>query len=78
MFVFYYFCSLAALEGLCSASVIFHYPGGTAGKTLGRKPSISQPADAGKRHRPGEHIVICSQTDRNCGLDGIIAEGCCL
>ncbi|XP_041811347.1 trafficking protein particle complex subunit 9 isoform X2 [Chelmon rostratus] len=43
----------AALEGLCSASVIFHYPGGTAGKTGGRKPSISQPADAGKRHRPG-------------------------
>ncbi|XP_008330317.1 trafficking protein particle complex subunit 9 isoform X2 [Cynoglossus semilaevis] len=43
----------AALEGLCSASVIFHYPGGTAGKTAGRKPSLSQPADAGKRHRPG-------------------------
>ncbi|XP_076027696.1 trafficking protein particle complex subunit 9 isoform X2 [Genypterus blacodes] len=43
----------AALEGLCSASVIFHYPGGTAGKMGGRKPSISQPADAGKRHRPG-------------------------
>ncbi|XP_035038024.1 trafficking protein particle complex subunit 9 isoform X4 [Hippoglossus stenolepis] len=43
----------AALEGLCSASVIFHYPGGTAGKKAGRKPSVSQPADAGKRHRPG-------------------------
>uniref|UniRef100_A0A8C6SID5 Trafficking protein particle complex 9 n=1 Tax=Neogobius melanostomus TaxID=47308 RepID=A0A8C6SID5_9GOBI len=43
----------AALEGLCSASVIFHYPGGTAGKTAGRRPSISQAADAGKRHRPG-------------------------
>uniref|UniRef100_A0A3Q1I576 Trafficking protein particle complex 9 n=1 Tax=Anabas testudineus TaxID=64144 RepID=A0A3Q1I576_ANATE len=43
----------AALEGLCSVSVIFHYPGGTAGKLVGRKPSISQPADAGKRHRPG-------------------------
>lgn len=56
--VFYYCCSLAALEGLCSASVIFHYPGGTAGKTAGRKPSISQPADAGKRHRPGEHITL--------------------
>ncbi|XP_069559481.1 trafficking protein particle complex subunit 9 [Brachyistius frenatus] len=48
----------AALEGLCSASVIFHYPGGTAGKTLGRKPSISQPADAGKRHRPGAQEVL--------------------
>ncbi|XP_066571939.1 trafficking protein particle complex subunit 9 isoform X2 [Amia ocellicauda] len=43
----------AALEGLCSASVIYHYPGGTAGKSGARKPSISQPADAGKRHRPG-------------------------
>uniref|UniRef100_A0A8C9TN46 Trafficking protein particle complex subunit 9 n=1 Tax=Scleropages formosus TaxID=113540 RepID=A0A8C9TN46_SCLFO len=43
----------AALEGLCSASVIYHYPGGTAGKSSGRKPSISQAADAGKRHRPG-------------------------
>ncbi|KAM9306216.1 trafficking protein particle complex subunit 9 isoform 2-T3 [Pholidichthys leucotaenia] len=43
----------AALEGLCSASVIFHYPGGTAGKTGGRKQSISQSVDAGKRHRPG-------------------------
>ncbi|KAG7266388.1 hypothetical protein CRUP_026048 [Coryphaenoides rupestris] len=43
----------AALEGLCSASVISHYPGGTAGKTGARKPKESQPADAGKRHRPG-------------------------
>lgn len=48
---------VAALEGLCSASVIYHYPGGTAGKSQGRKPSISQPADAGKRHRPGELIA---------------------
>ncbi|XP_061597659.1 trafficking protein particle complex subunit 9-like [Cololabis saira] len=48
----------AALEGLCSASVIFHYPGGTAGKTGGRKPSISQPPDAGKRHRPGAQEVL--------------------
>ncbi|XP_038580658.1 trafficking protein particle complex subunit 9 isoform X1 [Micropterus salmoides] len=48
----------AALEGLCSASVIFHYPGGTAGKTVGRKPNISQPADAGKRHRPGAQEVL--------------------
>uniref|UniRef100_A0A672GED5 Trafficking protein particle complex 9 n=1 Tax=Salarias fasciatus TaxID=181472 RepID=A0A672GED5_SALFA len=48
----------AALEGLCSASVIFHYPGGTAGKTAGRKPSVSQPADAGKRHRPGAQEVL--------------------
>lgn len=74
-FVLYDFCCPAALEGLCSASVIFHYPGGTAGKTAGRKPSISQPADAGKRHRPGEHVMSpCNQTDRNCGLDEIISE----
>ncbi|KAJ8273344.1 hypothetical protein GJAV_G00100540 [Gymnothorax javanicus] len=43
----------AALEGLCSASVIYHYPGGTGGKTGGRKASIAQAVDAGKRHRPG-------------------------
>ncbi|XP_070996129.1 trafficking protein particle complex subunit 9-like isoform X3 [Oncorhynchus clarkii lewisi] len=47
----------AALEGLCSASVIFHYPGGTAGKASGREPSLArgqgQAADTGKRHRPG-------------------------
>uniref|UniRef100_A0A8C7XIP1 Trafficking protein particle complex subunit 9 n=1 Tax=Oryzias sinensis TaxID=183150 RepID=A0A8C7XIP1_9TELE len=52
-----------ALEGLCSASVIFHYPGGTAGKAAGCKPSVCQPADAGKRHRPGgsQNVVdFCS------------------
>uniref|UniRef100_A0A672RIA5 Trafficking protein particle complex subunit 9 n=1 Tax=Sinocyclocheilus grahami TaxID=75366 RepID=A0A672RIA5_SINGR len=43
----------AALEGLCSASVIFHYPGGTAWKSGARKPGVSSAADAGKRHRPG-------------------------
>ncbi|KAG7458179.1 hypothetical protein MATL_G00235340 [Megalops atlanticus] len=48
----------AALEGLCSASVIYHYPGGTAGRTGGRKPSIAQAADAGKRHRPGAQEVL--------------------
>uniref|UniRef100_A0A8C7NSL0 Trafficking protein particle complex subunit 9 n=1 Tax=Oncorhynchus mykiss TaxID=8022 RepID=A0A8C7NSL0_ONCMY len=52
----------AALEGLCSASVIFHYPGGTAGKASGRKPSLAQgqgqAADAGKRHRPGAQEVL--------------------
>uniref|UniRef100_A0A8C5EYB1 Trafficking protein particle complex 9 n=1 Tax=Gouania willdenowi TaxID=441366 RepID=A0A8C5EYB1_GOUWI len=47
----------AALEGLCSASVIFHYPGGT-GKLAGRKPSVSQAADTGKRHRPGAQEVL--------------------
>ncbi|XP_030645125.1 trafficking protein particle complex subunit 9 [Chanos chanos] len=48
----------AALEGLCSASVIFHYPGGTAGKSGARKASVSQAADAGKRHRPGAQEVL--------------------
>uniref|UniRef100_A0AAY5L0J4 Trafficking protein particle complex 9 n=1 Tax=Esox lucius TaxID=8010 RepID=A0AAY5L0J4_ESOLU len=50
----------AALEGLCSASVIFHYPGGTAGKAAGRNPSAAQgqAADAGKRHRPGAQEVL--------------------
>uniref|UniRef100_A0A671UT37 Trafficking protein particle complex subunit 9 n=1 Tax=Sparus aurata TaxID=8175 RepID=A0A671UT37_SPAAU len=59
----------AALEGLCSASVIFHYPGGTAGKTAGRKPSISQPADAGKRHRPGEHMILGALTANGISAD---------
>ncbi|XP_066524848.1 trafficking protein particle complex subunit 9 [Hoplias malabaricus] len=48
----------AALEGLCSASVIFHYPGGTAGKSGARKPSISTASDAGNRHRPGAQEVL--------------------
>ncbi|XP_072459087.1 trafficking protein particle complex subunit 9 isoform X3 [Notamacropus eugenii] len=44
----------AALEGLCSASVIFHYPGGTGGKTGARRPQGSSlPTDTGNRHRPG-------------------------
>ncbi|XP_062874344.1 trafficking protein particle complex subunit 9 [Trichomycterus rosablanca] len=49
----------AALEGLCSASVIIHYPGGTAGKGGARKPVISTATDAaGKRHRPGAQEVL--------------------
>uniref|UniRef100_A0A672RI94 Trafficking protein particle complex subunit 9 n=1 Tax=Sinocyclocheilus grahami TaxID=75366 RepID=A0A672RI94_SINGR len=48
----------AALEGLCSASVIFHYPGGTAWKSGARKPGVSSAADAGKRHRPGAQEVL--------------------
>ncbi|TRY85941.1 hypothetical protein DNTS_032707 [Danionella cerebrum] len=49
----------AALEGLCSASVIYHYPGGTAGKSGVRKPGVSSSAaDAGKRHRPGAQEVL--------------------
>lgn len=54
------FSSSAALEGLCSASVIFHYPGGTAGKSGARKPGLSSAADAGKRHRPGQCVQTAS------------------
>lgn len=44
----------AALEGLCSASVICHYPGGTGGKNGARRcPGGSLPAEAANRHRPG-------------------------
>ncbi|XP_059102860.1 trafficking protein particle complex subunit 9 isoform X2 [Peromyscus eremicus] len=44
----------AALEGLCSASVIYHYPGGTGGKTGARRPQGgSLPSEAANRHRPG-------------------------
>ncbi|XP_019337338.1 trafficking protein particle complex subunit 9 isoform X4 [Alligator mississippiensis] len=44
----------AALEGLCSASVIYHYPGGTGGKAGARRAQGSSlPSEAGNRHRPG-------------------------
>ncbi|XP_027259575.1 trafficking protein particle complex subunit 9 isoform X4 [Cricetulus griseus] len=44
----------AALEGLCSASVISHYPGGTGGKTGTRRlQGGSLPSEAANRHRPG-------------------------
>ncbi|XP_052603915.1 trafficking protein particle complex subunit 9 isoform X4 [Peromyscus californicus insignis] len=44
----------AALEGLCSASVIYHYPGGTGGKTGARRlQGGSLPSEAANRHRPG-------------------------
>uniref|UniRef100_A0A8C5U2N1 Trafficking protein particle complex 9 n=1 Tax=Malurus cyaneus samueli TaxID=2593467 RepID=A0A8C5U2N1_9PASS len=44
----------AALEGLCSASVIYHYPGGTGGKVGPRRAQGgSLSAEAGNRHRPG-------------------------
>ncbi|XP_054547930.1 trafficking protein particle complex subunit 9 isoform X1 [Talpa occidentalis] len=44
----------AALEGLCSASVIYHYPGGTGGPAGGRRFQAGVlPAEAANRHRPG-------------------------
>ncbi|XP_038198237.1 trafficking protein particle complex subunit 9 isoform X2 [Arvicola amphibius] len=44
----------AALEGLCSASVIYHYPGGTGGKAGARRlQGGSLPSEAANRHRPG-------------------------
>ncbi|XP_078209236.1 trafficking protein particle complex subunit 9 isoform X17 [Callithrix jacchus] len=44
----------AALEGLCSASVIYHYPGGTGGKSGARRfQGSALSAEAANRHRPG-------------------------
>ncbi|CAH7109775.1 Trappc9 [Phodopus roborovskii] len=49
----------AALEGLCSASVIHHYPGGTGGRTgVRRLPGGSLPSEAANRHRPGAQEVL--------------------
>ncbi|XP_065525090.1 trafficking protein particle complex subunit 9 isoform X6 [Lathamus discolor] len=49
----------AALEGLCSASVIYHYPGGTGGKVGSRRAQGgSLSAEAGNRHRPGAQEVL--------------------
>ncbi|XP_029410873.1 trafficking protein particle complex subunit 9 isoform X3 [Nannospalax galili] len=49
----------AALEGLCSASVIHHYPGGTGGKTGARRlQGSSLPSEAANRHRPGAQEVL--------------------
>ncbi|XP_053322136.1 trafficking protein particle complex subunit 9 [Spea bombifrons] len=49
----------AALEGLCSASVIHHYPGGTGGKIGSRRPQNAPvSAEASKRHRPGAQEVL--------------------
>ncbi|XP_041045096.1 trafficking protein particle complex subunit 9 isoform X2 [Carcharodon carcharias] len=44
----------AALEGLCSSSVIYHYPSGTGSKpSIRRAYNVCLPSDAGKRHRHG-------------------------
>ncbi|OCT77208.1 hypothetical protein XELAEV_18032406mg [Xenopus laevis] len=49
----------AALEGLCSASVIHHYPGGTGGKAGTQlRQSVTMSADSFKRHRPGAQEVL--------------------
>ncbi|KAM8966802.1 trafficking protein particle complex subunit 9 [Pelodytes ibericus] len=49
----------AALEGLCSASVIHHYPLGTGGKTGARRSqNLALSAEANKRHRPGAQEVL--------------------
>ncbi|XP_056340365.1 trafficking protein particle complex subunit 9 isoform X1 [Oenanthe melanoleuca] len=49
----------AALEGLCSASVIYHYPGGTGGRVGSRRAQGgSLSAEAGNRHRPGAQEVL--------------------
>ncbi|NWX65313.1 TPPC9 protein, partial [Promerops cafer] len=51
----------AALEGLCSASVIYHYPGGTGGQVGSRRAQGgSLSAEAGNRHRPGKDGALTS------------------
>ncbi|XP_067887838.1 trafficking protein particle complex subunit 9 isoform X3 [Heterodontus francisci] len=49
----------AALEGLCSSSVIYHYPSGTGSKpSIRRAYSMRLPSEAGKRHQHGAQEVL--------------------
>uniref|UniRef100_A0A452V013 Trafficking protein particle complex 9 n=1 Tax=Ursus maritimus TaxID=29073 RepID=A0A452V013_URSMA len=48
----------AALEGLCSASVIYHYPGGTGGKTGARSSFVFQIKDHNLFFLPGAQEVL--------------------
>ncbi|NXH44553.1 TPPC9 protein, partial [Dicaeum eximium] len=63
----------AALEGLCSASVIYHYPGGTGGKAGSRRAQGgSLSAEAGNRHRPGKDgisVLFCALTSNGINAD---------
>ncbi|NXF17607.1 TPPC9 protein, partial [Rhodinocichla rosea] len=63
----------AALEGLCSASVIYHYPGGTGGKVGSRRAQGgSLSAEAGNRHRPGKDGIsglFCALTSNGINAD---------
>ncbi|KAF1676791.1 Trafficking protein particle complex subunit 9, partial [Pygoscelis papua] len=63
----------AALEGLCSASVIYHYPGGTGGKVGSRRAQGgSLSAEAGNRHRPGKDgilFLLCALTSNGINAD---------
>ncbi|NWX32309.1 TPPC9 protein, partial [Notiomystis cincta] len=64
----------AALEGLCSASVIYHYPGGTGGKVGSRRAQGgSLSAEAGNRHRPGKGgtsvFILCALTSNGINAD---------
>ncbi|NXW16621.1 TPPC9 protein, partial [Circaetus pectoralis] len=63
----------AALEGLCSASVIYHYPGGTGGKVGSRRAQGgSLSAEAGNRHRPGKDAIsflLCALTSNGINAD---------
>uniref|UniRef100_A0A8C6NFD7 Uncharacterized protein n=1 Tax=Melopsittacus undulatus TaxID=13146 RepID=A0A8C6NFD7_MELUD len=63
----------AALEGLCSASVIYHYPGGTGGKVGSRRAQGgSLSAEAGNRHRPGKNgilFLLCALTSNGINAD---------
>ncbi|NXS11835.1 TPPC9 protein, partial [Neodrepanis coruscans] len=60
----------AALEGLCSASVIYHYPGGTGGKVGSRRAQGgSLSAEAGNRHRPGKDGILGALTSNGINAD---------
>ncbi|NWZ36553.1 TPPC9 protein, partial [Brachypodius atriceps] len=63
----------AALEGLCSASVIYHYPGGTGGKVGSRRAQGgSLSTEAGNRHRPGKDgipVLFCALTSNGINAD---------
>ncbi|NXO73289.1 TPPC9 protein, partial [Phainopepla nitens] len=63
----------AALEGLCSASVISHYPGGTGGAAGSRRAQGgSLSAEAGNRHRPGKDgipVLVCALTSNGINAD---------
>ncbi|NXS18283.1 TPPC9 protein, partial [Mystacornis crossleyi] len=63
----------AALEGLCSASVIYHYPGGTGGKVGPRRAQGgSLSTEAGNRHRPGKDgisVLFCALTSNGINAD---------
>ncbi|NWQ63546.1 TPPC9 protein, partial [Neopipo cinnamomea] len=64
----------AALEGLCSASVIYHYPGGTGGRVGSRRAQGgSLSAEAGNRHRPALCRSPCADS-LPCSVPGALTS----